>query len=53
MTLGLCFWILMLVSLVFGAWVNWPNPRGGGWSFLVWCLFFLVGWRIFGAPIHG
>ena len=53
MTLGLAFWILMLVWLVFGVWQTWPDVKAGGGNFLLFVLLALVGWRIFGAPIHG
>ena len=52
MTLGVMFWVLMLIALVFGGWMSWPNPRGLGMSFMVWTLLLLVGWRMFGPPIH-
>ena len=58
MTLGLAFWILMLIWLVFGlAWhAGWfPNPNYGPWgaTLLLFILFLLLGWRVFGPPIQG
>ena len=54
MTLGLAFWIIMLLWAVFGVWRNWPAPGlpvvG---DLLLFILFLLVGWKVFGAPIHG
>jgi len=60
MTLGLAFWILMLLWLVLGFWWAWPVgaavtvhawfPVGG--TILIFALFFIVGWQIFGPPIH-
>lgn len=58
MTLGLIFWIIMLLWLLFAlAWnFNWGGvgPHGPlGNSLLLFVLFLLLGWRVFGAPIHG
>lgn len=58
MTLALIFWIIMLVWLVFSLWLHW-SPTGGGpypvWanSFLLFILFLILGWGVFGAPIRG
>jgi len=56
MTLGLCFWILMLVWLAFSLWSYWPGAPGGpAWAnnFFLFVMFLLVGWAIWGAPIRG
>jgi hypothetical protein len=63
MTLGLAFWILMLLWLVLGFWWAWPaagvgSPTYHAWfpfggTLLIFALFFLVGWKVFGPPIHG
>ena len=59
MKIGLLFWILMLVWLLFGVWSYWPagggtvvafGPVGG--SFLLLVLMSLVGWKVFGAPLQ-
>lgn len=58
MTFGLCYWILMLLWLVFGLWSNWPaagqphNLRPVGGTLLLFILLVLLGWKTFGAPIH-
>jgi hypothetical protein len=58
MTLGLAFWILMLLWLVLGLWTTWPRagapnfPVLGG-NLLLFVLLTLLGWHAFGAPIHG
>jgi hypothetical protein len=55
MTFALIFWILMLLWAVYGFWGYWggPNPSywygHGGFLFI---LFLLLGWKIFGAPVH-
>ncbi len=56
MTLGLLFWILMILWFFFGVYVNRAalgNWQGWGGSLLEFVLFLLLGWHAFGAPIHG
>jgi hypothetical protein len=60
MTLGLVFWILMLIWLIFGLVWNWPGGAGigGPWgpvgnTILLFILFLLLGWHAFGPPVHG
>ena len=55
MSIGLLFWVLMVLWVVFYGWgrtaggaTYWPNYNG----WLLWMLFFLVGWRIFGFILH-
>lgn len=56
MTRGLAFWILMLVWLVWGlawhfAWVSVSfGPLGG--AILLFLLFGLLGWQVFGPPLR-
>lgn len=58
MTIGLAFWILMLLWLVFGLAWNWPGgsavgPYGPlGNTILLFILLLLLGWHAFGAPLH-
>lgn len=57
MTLSVLFWILMIIWLVFGAWVEYvpgqPYPfRRFGGSFLIWVLLAILGWAVFGTPVH-
>jgi len=46
----------MLLWLVFGLWSNWPatggrfQPLGG--TLLLFILLVLLGWKVFGAPVH-
>lgn len=57
MTAGVAFWILMLIWLVAG---GIGVARGGRWSWreiasgdlLLFLAIFLLGWRVFGAPIQ-
>ena len=55
MTLGLCFWILMLIWLVFN--LTWHYGVIGsygpvGSALLLYVLFLLLGWQVFGPPLH-
>lgn len=52
MTFALCYWIIMLLWLFFGVWSNWPNLRAGVPNLILFALLVLLGWRVFGAPIH-
>jgi hypothetical protein len=51
----LLFWILMLFGLVFwGCGFRYPQEawaRGGGWI-LIFVLFLVLGWKVFGPPLH-
>jgi hypothetical protein len=59
MSIGLLFWILMLLWLLFGLVLHWsPTTTGAfgpygvwGHNLLLFVLLFLVGWQVFGAPI--
>ena len=55
MSIGLIFWILMLLALVFGLVYGWPRwtPHVFGMSIFVYILLFLIGWSVFGFPIQG
>ena len=59
MSFGLAYWILMLLWLVFGLWVAWPTLPGYhglyplGNTLLLFVLFLLLGWKVFGPPLHG
>lgn len=58
MSFGLLFWILMLISLLFGLRSSWPGERpiARGWlvgnSLVLFILLLLIGWKVFGAPVH-
>ena len=56
MSLGLCFWIIIIVLvLFFGAfWGGLLHPAYVGINNLVeLVLFVLLGWQVFGPPIRG
>lgn len=55
--LGVVFWILMIIALVFGVWIGYA-PTGAPWrpfgfNLLLFVLLFLLGWKAFGFPIGG
>lgn len=58
MSLGLCFWILYLLSLVLGVYWSWPasadnrNFRPFGGNLMLFILVGIIGWSEFGAPLH-
>lgn len=58
-SIGLLFWLLLILALIFGFWTNWPvagapnNWRPLGGSLLWWILFALLGIGTFGWPIGG
>jgi hypothetical protein len=55
MTLGLAYWILMLIWFVFGALLHFGYVGGlwaGGNIVLLFVLFVLLGWQVFGAPLR-
>jgi hypothetical protein len=54
MTLGLAYWILMLLWLAFGVWTSWPakDLKASGGDGLLFILLVLLGWKVFGAPIQ-
>lgn len=58
MTLGILFWMIYIIALFFSAWSNYetgqPFPlKRAGSHFVLWVLIGIVGWRIFGSPVHG
>jgi len=53
MSIAILFWILMIISFIFGLWASWPlNPKSGGLNLLLFVLLALLGWKVFGAAIH-
>jgi hypothetical protein len=57
--IGFVFWLLMLLWLLFGLYLYWPQggmsgpafgPVGG--NLLLFILLFILGWKSFGLPIQ-
>jgi hypothetical protein len=55
MTLGLAYWILMLIWLVLGLYVGYIGASHYvlGGNILLFILLLLLGWQVFGAPLRG
>jgi hypothetical protein len=57
MSLQLIFWILMLIWLIFGV-VSQTGYIAGPYGFwgntlLIFILFLILGWKVFGSPVQG
>ena len=59
MPMGILFWVLMLLCALFGiggfAWpADSPYRRHvfGGWGLVVFVLFALLGWKVFGPVLQ-
>jgi hypothetical protein len=56
MTLGLCFWIIMLIWFVFGLAIHFAFVAGTygaiGGTLLLFILFLILGWQVFGPPLR-
>ena len=56
MQLGLLFWVIYIVAIVFSLWAsydgqpNWPRRVGG--HFVLWVLIGILGWKVFGPVIR-
>jgi hypothetical protein len=57
MSIGLAFWIIMLVWLIFGLLIHFGIAGGlygvVGSTLMLFVLFALLGWKVFGPPLHG
>lgn len=55
MTIGFIFWLIMLLTFLFGAYNNRADLGTWAWrgDWLLFILLFLLGWRVFGWPIAG
>ncbi len=53
MSLSLVYWVLMLIWLVFSAWSGWAGGiKASGGSIVPFLLLLVIGWKVFGAPVH-
>jgi len=56
MNLQTVFWMIYIVSVLFGFWINWPlgaaNGRSFGGHLIIMVLIGLLGWALFGGAIH-
>jgi hypothetical protein len=53
LTVGLLFWILYIVGLIFYGYGVIRSREYEVHGLLFWVLFFLLGWKVFGWPISG
>lgn len=54
--IGLLYWLLVILWLIFGLWSGWPAGNTAGWrpiggNLLIFTLFVLIGLKLFGFPI--
>jgi len=53
MNIGILFWMLWVIGLIFGVWSTWPGGyRLVGGNILLWVLLFIIGWKVFGPLIQ-
>ena len=53
MTIGLLFWVIMIIGFVFGLYTNKAAPIPWVSNNLVtWILLALLGWQVFGPALH-
>jgi hypothetical protein len=55
MPIGMLFWLVMVLWLIFGLWWHWPADRdfrGVGGHLLAYLAAFLLGWRVFGFVVQ-
>lgn len=56
MSMGLAFWIIFLIHLIYygvSAYRSKDATAWAPWALLPIVLIGLLGWRVFGPPIHG
>lgn len=57
MTIGLLFWILMVLTVILNLYWEWPADRAHAGPFggrlLLFILLFLLGWQVFGFVVKG
>jgi cytochrome b561 len=55
MSIGLLFWVLAILAVIFGFWTSQPSAPAGlkswGWV-LTFVLILLLGWAVFGPALH-
>lgn len=53
MSIAIFFWVIFIIWTIFGLWRSGPDRYAIGYHGVVAVLIFLLGWRVFGFPIHG
>lgn len=53
MHIGLLFWVIIVVGILFGCYQNRQAPMVWvGNSLVIWVLLILLGWQVFGPALH-
>ena len=57
MTISAWFWIIYVISILFGVWAEWSPTPGDPrvrrvWYVVVYILLGLLGWKAFGSPLQ-
>ena len=57
MSFGLIFWVLVLIWFVFALAISFAAPMFGHYgtgisTVMLFVLFLLLGWKVFGPPVH-
>jgi ABC-type polysaccharide/polyol phosphate export permease len=57
MTLSVLFWMIYIISILFGFWANYEASqplwyRRAGAYLILWVLVGILGWEVFGAAIR-
>ena len=52
MQMGVLFWVVFVIAVIFGAWSSWPFQRSSGVWLAAVILIALLGWRVFGPVIQ-
>jgi hypothetical protein len=57
MLIPLLYWILMILSLIGSGYLGFRSTAEdrwvGGWAFVAWILFLLIGLKLFAGVLHG
>ena len=57
MPLGILFWVIFVISFLFGLWSNYeagqPFPvKRAGTYLVLWLLVGMLGWKVFGSVVQ-
>lgn len=49
---GLWYWLIFILSIILGAWSQYPFERKSGIWLIVFILFGLLGYSVYGGPLQ-
>jgi hypothetical protein len=57
MTLGILFWMIYVIAVIIGVWVNYEPAqplwvRRAGTYLVLWILVGILGWEVFGPVVR-